>query len=186
MNSSLGQLPDQPGLHGTKQKLTLLCSFAGTLHIIQDPFYLGGRKIRIDNKSCFFSEFIGKSFFLQTVTILRSSAALPYDCMINRLSRILIPDNGGLSLIGDTDRCNILCRCLNLVHSLSGNRKLCGPDLTCIMLYPSRFWKMLDKLLLCHTADPSAFIKKNTAVTGRSGIQRHNIFCHIKILQYIS
>ena len=27
--------------------------------------------------------------------------------MINRLSRILIPDNSGLSLIGDTDRRNI-------------------------------------------------------------------------------
>ena len=69
MNSSLGQLPDQPGLHGTKQKLTLLCSFAGTLHIIQDPFYLGGRKIRINNKSCFLTEFFFQSLCFQAVAV---------------------------------------------------------------------------------------------------------------------
>ena len=186
MNSSLGQLPDQPGLHGTKQKLSLLCSFAGTLHIIQDPFYLGGRKIRINNKSCFLTEFFFQSPRFQAVTVLRSSSALPYDCVIHRLPRILIPHNGSFSLICNTNRCDIFRRRLDLIHCLSGNRKLCGPDLTCIMLHPSRFWKMLDKLLLRHTADPSVFIKKNTAITGRSGIQRHNIFCHIKILQYIS
>ena len=69
MNSSLGQLPDQPGLHCTKQKLSLLCSFADPLHIIQDPFYLGSGKIRIDNKSCFLTEFFFQSLFFQAVAV---------------------------------------------------------------------------------------------------------------------
>ena len=64
-----------------------------------------------------------------------------------------------------------------LFHQISANEQQ--------LHLKSRFRKMLDKLLLRHTADPSVFIEKNTAVAGCSGIQRHNIFRHIKILQYI-
>ena len=186
MDSSLGQFPDQPCLYRAKKQLSVLCSFSCTFYIIQYPFYLCCRKISINNKTCFLTEFLLQTFCFQAVTVLRSSSALPYDCVIHRLPRILIPHNGSFSLICNTNRCDIFRRRLDLIHCLSGNRKLCGPDLTCIMLHPSRFWKMLDKLLLRHTADPSVFIKKNTAVAGGSGIQRHNIFCHIKILQYTS
>ena len=186
MDSALCKFPDKPCFNRSEKKPSGFRLFSCPRNMIENPFQFGCAEIRIDQKPGLFPDFLAVSLCLEAVAVFCGSPALPYDGMINRLSRILIPDNGGLSLIGDTDRCNILCRCLDLVHSLSGNRKLCGPDLTCIMLYPSRFRKMLDKLLLCHTADPSAFIKKNTAVTGRSGIQRHNIFCHIKILQYIS
>ena len=69
MNSTLGQLPDQPGFHGTEEKFSLLRPFTCTFHIIQDPFHFGCGKIRINNKSCFLTEFLLKALCLQTVTV---------------------------------------------------------------------------------------------------------------------
>ena len=178
MDSSSCQLPDQPCFNSTEQKLSPLCPLSGTFHIIQDPFHLGCGKISINDKSCFLTEFLLQTFFLQAVTVFCCSSALPHDGMIHRLTGIFVPDDGCLSLIRDTDRRDILCCGLNLIHCLSGNGKLSRPDLTCIVLHPARLRKMLDKFLLCHTADLSVFVKQNTAVAGRSGIQRHNIFCH--------
>ena len=69
MDSTLGQFPDQPGFHRTEQKLTFLSSFTGTFHIIQNPFYLGCGKIRINNKTCFLTNFLFQSPRFQAVAV---------------------------------------------------------------------------------------------------------------------
>ena len=86
MNSSLGQLPDQPGLHGTKQKLSLLCSFAGALHIIQDPFDLRPGKIGIRHQPGPLPDDAVKAILLQLFDNIRRPAALPYYRIVNRLA----------------------------------------------------------------------------------------------------
>ena len=58
------------------------------------------------------------------------------------------------------------------------NSKLCRPDFIGVMLHPARFGKILGKFFLRHAAHLSLFIKENTAVACRSGVQRHNVFCH--------
>ena len=117
-------------------------------------------------------------FFLQTVTILRSSAALPYDCMMDRLSCLFVPDDGCLSLVRNTDCCNVLCFCPNHVHCFNGYTKHTCPDLICIMFNPARFREILCEFPLCNAAHFSFFIEQDTSVTCCSRIQCHYILSH--------
>ena len=159
MDRPFGQFPDQPGLHGSKQQVSPLCPFSGSLYMIQDPFYLGSGKICVDHKPRFLLKCLGKTFFFQTVTIFRGPSALPYNGIVYRLSGILIPYNRRLSLIGDPDCRNICRRSMNLIHRLSCHRKLSRPDFPRIMLHPAGLWKILGKFLLCHAADFPFFIE---------------------------
>ena len=72
----------------------------------------------MDNKTCFFSEAFLQSFFLQLVTVCRSAAALPYDCMIYWLPSRFIPYNRRFSLIRNADCRNVMA----LDAGTTGNR----------------------------------------------------------------
>ena len=43
------------------------------------------------------------------------------------------------------------------------------------MLDPARFWEVLGKFLLCHTAHFAPGVKEDAAVRRRTGVQRHNV-----------
>ena len=43
------------------------------------------------------------------------------------------------------------------------------------MLDPARFWEVLGKFLLCHTANFAPGVKEDAAVRRRTGVQRHNV-----------
>ena len=159
MNRPFGQFPNQPGLHGSKQQFAPICPFSGSFHMIQDPLHLRTGKIGIDHKTCFLLKHLGKTFFFQAVTIFRSPPALPDNRIVYRFSGIFIPHDRSFSLVGNSDCCNIRCRSMDLVHCLSCNGKLCGPDFPRIMLHPAGLWKVLGKFLLCHAADFPFFIE---------------------------
>ena len=118
MNLSLGQLPDQPGIHRSEKKLSLFCPFPGALHMIQDPFQLCSGKIGIWNQACFLSHQLRHSIFFHFFNHICSSSALPYDSRIHWFSCFFIPDNGSFSLIGDSDSMDIFCIHTNFAHCL--------------------------------------------------------------------
>ena len=184
MDSTFCQFPDQPCLHGSKQKLAFLSSFSCSRHIVQNPLDLRCRKISIDHKTCFLPEFFRQSFFHKRITVFRCPPALPDNCMIDRFPRILIPDNGGLSLIGNTDCRNIICCSGNHIHCFDSHSKLACPDLIRVVLHPARLWKILAEFPLSHAAHFSPLIKQDTPVACGSRIQRHYIFSHIQFLLF--
>ena len=51
MHRTLGELPDQPGLHRSEQQLALLCKLSRTLNIIENPLDLRRGKIRVNDQS---------------------------------------------------------------------------------------------------------------------------------------
>ena len=104
--------------------------------------------------------------------------------MIDRFSRIFIPHNGGLTLIGDTDCRDVLCGSSDPAHRLHGYTKHACPDLVCIMLYPARLWKILFEFSLRHAAHGSLLVKQDTTIAGRARIQCHYILCHNILLLF--
>ena len=183
MYCTFGQLPDQPGFHCTKKEISFFCFFSCFRNIIKKPFYFCAGKISINHKPCFFSEFACKTFFFQTVTVFGSSAALPYDSMINGFSCIFVPYNGSLTLVGDADGSYIRCSNTNHIHGLYCYPQHTGPNFICIVFYPSWLWKILVKFPLCHAAHSTFLIKQNATVAGSPRIQCHYIFfAHISSL----
>ena len=159
MHRTLGELPDQPGLHRSEQQLALLCKLSRTLNIIENPLDLRRRKIRVNDQSRLLTVCLLETLRLQCIRNVRSSAALPHDRIIDRFSSLLVPDNRRLTLIGDTDRRNIRRRRADHVHRLDRHAKHCRPDLIGIVLHPSRIRKKLPELFLCHRTDLSLLVK---------------------------
>ena len=159
MHRTLGELPDQPGLHRSEQQLALLCKLSRTLDIIENPLDLRRGKIRINDQSRLLTVRLLKSLRLQCIRNVRCSAALPHDRIVDRFSRLFVPDNRRLTLVGDTDRRNIRRRRTDHVHRLDRHAKHCRPDLIGIMLHPARIRKKLPELFLCHRTDLSLLVK---------------------------
>ena len=120
-------------------------------------------------------------FFQKPVRKGGCTAALPYNGVIHRFSCLSIPDNSGLSLIGNADGGNLVRGGTNFTERFYGNPDLAGPDFICIVFYPARIGIILPEFLLRGADNIPVTVKKNTAVACCSRIQRHHIFffCHI-------
>ena len=105
---------------------------------------------------------------------------------MNRFAGVLIPYDGGLALIGNSDCPDIGCSRAHICHCLLGNFKLCGPDLLRVVLYPARLREILCKFFLGNAAHFTLLIEKYAAVAGGSGIECHDVLCHVKSLHFLS
>src|SRR5690606_5369486 len=135
---TIGQVPDQPGINGSKSKLLAFCKLSCPFHIVQDPFNLGSREVRIDQQTSFLLNHVQVSILDQLSTIVSSSSILPYDCIIDRFSSPTVPNHGGFPLVGDPDSFDGFQLGLGFRQSFSENRHLARPSLLRIMYYPSK------------------------------------------------
>ena len=187
MLCAFGQLPQQPGIHRSKQQLTAFCTLLRTLYMIQYPTNLAGREIRIQKQSGLFTNHCLLSFLLQLLAIIICLPGLPDDGKINRLTAFLIPDNRSLSLIGNTDSRHLCILHTGFCQYLKHNTDGAGPYIICILFHPARVRIKIFQLLLRYAYNIAGFIKQNGAGTCRSLINRHDIGCHICfLLHYFS
>ena len=124
VNAALGQVPDQPGVHGAKKELSPLCPFPGSLHVIQDPRDLAPGEISVGNEAGALPYLLLPAVRLQLLNPVRGPAALPDNGIVHRLPGILIPDNGRLPLVGDANSRDIAVVGANLSHGFHGHRQL--------------------------------------------------------------
>lgn len=176
MCPSFCHFPDEPCLHCAEKKFLTFCTFSGSGDIVQYPFDLCGGKISVDYKTRFLTKFFRKTFFFQRIAVFGSAAALPDDGVIDRFSCFSVPYDSGFSLVCNTDRRDIFCRCTDLVHCFYGNSELTGPYFVGIVLYPSGMRKILGEFSLGDAAHLPLFIEKDASVACRSGIHSHDIF----------
>ena len=185
MHRAAREFPDQPCFHRSEKQSSFFGFSSCTGNIFQKPADLSRTKVGIDHQACLFTVGIRQSFLCEYFAILCGSPVLPDDGVIDRLPRFLIPDDRGLTLVGDADGCNVFCLGMDLCQCLGGNGILRQPDLVCVMLHPPGLRKILRKFLLRYRNDLSVFVKQYAAAGCCPGIQRHDIFCHVLYPQYI-
>ena len=180
MYFALGQLVDKPCINGTEAELAGLSLLAHARNIVQDPAKLCAGEVRVKYQTGLMISVVCDARILgnQFVLHISSSAALPYNCVVNRLSGLSVPYDGGLTLVSNTDCSDVLISSTNLLHSLAGNQELCLPDFAGIMLYPAGLRIVLGELLLSNRAHLTLLIEKDTSVAGCTCIQCHYILCH--------
>ena len=70
MDLSFCELPDQPGLHGSKENLSLLGPLPGSFHMVQNPLDLRPGKIGINNQTGLILYLFFQSLLFQGITEL--------------------------------------------------------------------------------------------------------------------
>ena len=111
---SAGELPHQPGVHGAEQEISGLRPGPSPLHMVQDPAELGGGEVGVDEQAGVLLDVIGKGLvLLELLAQRRGAAALPHDGIVDGTPGDFVPDNGGLTLVGDADGGQLVGRCLS-------------------------------------------------------------------------
>ena len=173
-----GQIPQQPGVDCAKKQFALFRSLAGSGHMVQNPFQLGRGEIRIRDQAGFLRQFLIESILIDLLDAVRGAAALPDDRVIDRLACIFFPHDGGLALIRDTDRRDLIDPDAGLRHRFRRDRQLRCPDIVRIMLHIAGLRENLSVFLLRYTYHLCVMIKQDTSGTRRTLIQSHYILCH--------
>ena len=182
MLGPLCQLPQQPGIHRTKQQLSFFRAFLSTLYMIQYPADFACGEIRIQKQTGFLTNHFLQSFLLQLLAIGVRLPGLPDDRKINRLTAFLIPDNRRLPLIGNADGSYLCILYTGFCQYLKHNTNRACPYVVCILFHPAGVRIIIFQLLLCYSHNIAGFIKQNGTGTCRPLIDRHNIGCHISLL----
>ena len=171
-----GQVPNQPGVHRTEQKIAGFRQLCRLRNILQYPADFCRGKIRIYRQSCLFAEHIFQPLLLQGIAVRRSPAALPYNRRTNRPAAAFIPKHSRFPLVRNANRRN-LRRGNTLLFQHSPRRfQLCLPNLRRIMLHPAGLRIILPEFLLCNRKRLSGTVKQYRPRACRALVKRKNIF----------
>ena len=108
MHLSSGKHPDEPCVYGSEAEFSFLSLLTRSFHIVKDPSDLCGAEICIDDESGLAADKVCAAVLLKAVAVFRCPSVLPYDGIVDRGSGFCIPYDGGLTLVGDADGCDIL------------------------------------------------------------------------------
>ena len=145
---SARKIPDQPAVNRAETKFSGLGLLSCPKYILKNPADLGGAEVCVHDKSGLFPDEIREPFCLEAVAKLGSPPVLPYDGIIDRLTSLSIPYDGGFSLVGDAYSGNIKPVYAQCGDCLRHYGCLGAPDVLRIMFYPARFREMLWKFFL--------------------------------------
>ena len=113
--------------------------------------------------------------FAQSITERRRPPILPHNRVIDRLSRLPVPDNGSLPLIRNPNRRDIALRQISRSQSLGRHPTLRSPYLRRRVLHPSRIRKYLRERPLRNRNYRASLIHHHGPRACRPLIQRQNV-----------
>ncbi len=174
------QVPNQPGIHRAEQQLALFGPLPHAGHVLKNPAQLCPRKIGVNHEARLLAEDVRQALGLELVAVLRRAPALPDDGVVDRLARLLVPDNRRFALVRDADCSDVLGRGIDLIHGFLRHADLGRPDFHGVVFHPSELGEILPELLLRHADHFSPLIEENTAGARRPCIQGHDVLCHLK------
>lgn len=82
MDRALGEIPDEPRIHGPEQQIARLGLFARAGHVLKNPADFRAGKIGVEHEPRLFREQAGLPLFAQVVTEARSTPVLPDDGVV--------------------------------------------------------------------------------------------------------
>ena len=147
-------------------------------------FDFGSREVCVHGKTRFFSYVFCVACGGDMLADFCGAAALPNDGVVDGLTGVLVPNDGGFALVGDTNSGDVSGSGTGVGHSLLGDLQLSGPNLYSVMLNPTGLGEDLSEFLLCHTAHLTLLIEQDAAIGSGTGIQCHNVFCHYMFLRF--
>jgi hypothetical protein len=76
--------------------------------VVEDPLHFGAGEIRVNHQTGGAAHVLFHAVALQLFADFCGTAALPDDSVVNRLTGFAFPDNRRFTLVGDTDRGNLV------------------------------------------------------------------------------
>ena len=175
VDPAAGELPDEPGIDRAEEELSGCRPSARAGDVVQEPLDLGAGEVGVGDEAGLGPDLVGMSVRHQLVDDVGGAAALPDDGIVDGLAGLLVPDDGGLALVGDADGGDILRAHVELCHGSVGHLVGGVPDLFGVMLHPAGLGENLPELLVHDRTDIAGFVKEDAAAAGGALVERHDV-----------
>ena len=145
VRTPLHQMPGQEAVHRAEAQLALLRALA-QVQRIQQPRQLRPAEVGVRHKARLFPDGFAMPLAHQLLHIGRGAAALPHDGVVHAAARVLLPQQGGLALVGDADGRDVAHVHLAHLHGLLQGFHLGAEDVVRVVLHPAGLGIALLKL----------------------------------------
>jgi hypothetical protein len=138
MQPTAAQVPDEPGVDRAEGELAAAGARDAVVDVPQDPAQLGRREVGIEHEPGPLAHERLVAGHAQLATLVGRAAILPDDGRRDRQAAGPFPDDGGLTLVGDSDRRHLRGAVGTTLQRLPGRVALRRPDLERVLLDPAR------------------------------------------------
>src|SRR6056297_3032923 len=142
------QIPQEPSVDSTEEQFSPLSSLARSIHIVEYPFYFASRKIRVNDKPCFFAYHFSVTWFHQFFAYGRSTFALPDYRIAYGFAASFVPNHSCFPLVCYTYGLYFPTVYSGRFYCFLGHTALTPPNLHWVVLNPSGLGIVLPELLL--------------------------------------
>ena len=187
MHPAAGELPDEPGVHRAEEQPARLGLFSRAGHVLQNPLDLGGGEVGVHQQARVVLHIGGELRVLFQRFAKRGGApALPHDGVVNRTAGLLVPDDGGLPLVGDADAGDLPHVHPALSQHLHQHAVLAGVYLHGVVLHPAGMGIVLGEFLLGKLHDVLVFVEQDAAAAGGALVQGDHVLFHGEAPPFLS
>ena len=169
-------VPQDPGVRVAEQQIAGLGALARPFDVVQDPLDLGAGEVGGQPQAADLAEAVRPLVAPELLDHLRGAHVLPDDRVVDGLSGVLVPHDGGLALVGDADGGQLVAVDLRLAQGLGDDRARGVPDLEGVVLDPPRVGEDLGELLLADGDDLAGVVEDDGAGGGRALVDGQNEF----------
>jgi hypothetical protein len=169
--ASAGEIPNEPGVHRAESEFAGFGCGLCAGHVLENPLELRAGEVGVDHKAGFATDRSGEPAGFEAIAHRSGATVLPDNGIADRTASFSLPDYGSLTLIGDANRGDVICREARLFERLSGHIGLRGPDLFGIVFDPAGLREDLAELLLGDGQDRSAVIENDRTRAGGSLVE---------------
>ena len=166
VRASAGELPAQPGVHGSEGEVPGRRTVAGTVDVVQQPRELRAGEVRVDDQAGRPADPVDVAGVAQLVAVPRGAAVLPHDRVVDRLARAAVPDHDRLALVGDPDARDVARRGVRRVERLTARGQCRVPDLGRVVLDPAGTGEVLRELAVARSEQRPLLVHDHAADTG--------------------
>src|SRR5438105_6455887 len=175
---STGQPPDQVRVDVTEQQVTRLSPGTRSSDVVQNPADFWTGEVRREWQTCLVAKAVLACITRQFVDDLIRAGVLPDDGVVDRPAGATVPHDGGLALVGDAHRGDLVAPQSARVERGADDRLRALPDLYGVVLDPSRTRIDLGVLLLGAGDDLAGVIEDHASSAGGALVDRRDVRVH--------
>ena len=148
-------MPQQEGINVAEDDVACLRQFPRTLHMFENPANFQSAEISGQRQPGLPAKAVLPSASCHLTYVVRHTCVLPHECVRDRFARLAVPYDGGLALVCDSDRGQVLWLKAAFRHRLRDHLARVLPDIFRVVLNPSWLGINLFVFLLGNRFDSS-------------------------------